>query len=511
MLHSTGQAGIHDGLRSGALLQLHESDNVVVVLRDEQGGGAGIPLGHKIATVDMEKDTPVRKYGQVIGVLTSPVKVGEHVHSHNLRFGRDANVLAEPFKGLPPAALLPEEDRATFEGYVRSDGSVGTRNFLGVLTSVNCSATVARQIGDVYRHSDILEAFPHVDGLVPLTHGTGCGIGDPYTLEVLRRTLAGYLMHPNFAGFLVLGLGCEHNQITALTQGLELRADLPMVTMTIQEMGGTRKTVEGGVAALREMLPDADRARRQTVSASTLILGTNCGGSDGLSGLTANPALGVAVETLVSHGGAGVLAETPEVYGAEHLLYERAVSSVVADKLSSKLEWWERHVASSGGQMDNNPTPGNKAGGLTTIVEKSLGAIAKGGTGPLADVVDYAEAITSKGLVFMDTPGYDPVSVTGIVAGGAQVMCFTTGRGSAFGCKPVPSIKIATNSTLYRQMTDDMDVNAGDIADGTRTLEEVGQQIFELVLATASGQETRSEDLGYGDEEFVPWRVGAVI
>jgi altronate hydrolase len=501
---------IEEGLRSGSLLKLHDSDNVAVALREVDLDGVMIPAGHKVALADIPDNSPVRKYGQVIGILTSPVGLGEHVHSHNLRFGRDPDAGARPGSAAPPV-LLPEDRRATFEGYVRSDGRVGTRNFLGVLTSVNCSATAARQIVDVFRHSDILDDFPHVDGLAPLTHGTGCGIGDPTTLAVLRRTLAGYLQHPNFGGFIILGLGCEHNQITALTQDLDLRPDLPVLSMTIQDLGGTRRTVDAGVAALREMLPDADRARRQTVSASNLIMGTNCGGSDGFSGLTANPALGRALEMLVENGGTGVLAETPEVYGAEHLLGSRAVSPAVTAKLMDKLAWWETHLANSGGQMDNNPTPGNKAGGLTTIVEKSLGSVAKGGTGPLCDVVEYAEAITSKGLVFMDTPGYDPVSVTGIVAGGAQVMCFTTGRGSAFGCKPVPSIKIATNSTLFQRMTDDMDVNAGDIAEGTRTLQEVGQEIFDLVLATASGEQTKSEELGYGDEEFVPWRVGAVI
>ncbi|MCZ2856924.1 UxaA family hydrolase [Blastococcus sp. VKM Ac-2987] len=505
----TPSGAASDRLHPGLLI-LSPADNVGVAIGDVDSPTGPVPRGHKVATRAVRSGEPVLKYGQVIGFASIDIAPGDHVHSHNLRFGhfsREGGV----DEGLVAADVLPVAQQATFEGYVRSDGRVGTRNYLGILTSVNCSATAARQIAERFRYSGLLEQFPNIDGVVPLAHGTGCGIGDPETLAVLRRTMAGYLMHPNFGGFLVLGLGCEHNQIAELTRNVPVRPDLPIVATTIQELGGTRRTVEAGVATLTSMLPEVDKARRSTVPASELVLGTNCGGSDAYSGITANPAVGSAVDRLVRNGGTGVVAETPEVYGAEHLLTRRAVAPAVAEKLLARIGWWEEYLAKSGGTLDNNPTPGNKAGGLTTILEKSLGTISKGGTTPLADVVDYAEQVTSKGFVFMDTPGYDPVSVTGIVAGGAQVMVFTTGRGSAFGCKPVPSIKVATNSELYRRMTDDMDVNAGAIVDGDRSLDEVGQEIFDLVLETASGRATKSEDLGYGDEEFVPWRVGAVI
>lgn len=506
-----------------SLIRLRESDDVAIA-GTALPAGTAIPLGdlsvvlrddvlrgHKVALRDIPMGSEVRRYGQVIGFADDDIAAGRHVHVHNLayrEFERAYEFAAEP----EPEEPMPAGERATFEGYVRSDGKVGTRNYLGVLTSVNCSATAAKLIADRMRYSGVLDDFPNVDGVVALTHGTGCGLDpDGEGIAVLRRVMRGYLTHPNFAGFLVLGLGCEDNQLTKLTGDTPLRADLPVVFATIQELGGTTKTVRAGVARLTEMLPVADEARRTTVSASMLILGTNCGGSDSYSGITANPALGAAVDRLIAHGGTGVLAETPEIYGAEHLLVRRAADRQVAAKLLAKIAWWQDYTANNGGSMDNNPSPGNKAGGLTTILEKSLGAVAKGGTTALRDVVDYAAPITTPGLVFMDTPDYDPVSVTGIVAGGANVVCFTTGRGSAFGCSPVPSLKLATNTALYEHMREDMDINCGSIADGGTTVDELGDQIFQQVLRVASGEHTKSEDLGYGQEEFVPWHLGTVI
>ncbi|MCP2166868.1 UxaA family hydrolase [Goodfellowiella coeruleoviolacea] len=477
----------------------------VVVARDD------VPRGHKIALRALRAGAPVLRYGQVIGFAGRDIAEGEHVHLHNLEyrefrrdyeFGVDARI----------TEVLAEADRDTFAGYVRSDGRVGTRNYLGVLTTVNCSATAAKQIAARLRHSGVLDEFENVDGVVALTHGTGCGMApDGEGAAVLRRVMRGYLTHPNFAGFVVLGLGCEDNQIAALTRDVHMRPEVPVFTSTIQELGGTRKTVAAGVARLTEMLPIANAARRSRVPASALVLGTNCGGSDSYSGLTANPALGNAVDRLVRQGGTGIVGETPEIYGTEHMLVRRAVSERVGRKLLERIDWWREYTAKNGGSMDNNPSPGNKAGGLTTILEKSLGAVAKGGTTALTDVVEYAEPVTTPGFVFMDTPGYDPVSVTGIVAGGATVVCFTTGRGSAFGCAPVPSIKIATNTPLYQHMTDDMDINAGGIVDGDTTVEQVGERIYRRVLAVASGEPTRSESLDYGEEEFVPWHLGTVM
>ena len=475
------------------------------------GARGDVPRGHKLAVRDLEAGSPVRRYGQVIGFTRGAVAAGEHVHLHNLEYREFERSYEFAVDGAA-GDVLAEADQDTFQGYVRSDGTVGTRNYLGILTTVNCSATAARQIANRMRYSGILDDFEHVDGVVALTHGLGCGM-DPSgeVIEVLRRVMRGYLTHPNFGGFLLLGLGCEDNQVKALTHGVELRSDLQLSTGTIQEIGGTKKTVAAGMERLTAMLPVADQARRVPVPASRIVLGTNCGGSDSYSGLTANPALGNAVDRLVRQGGTGVVGETPEIYGAEHLLTRRAVTEAVGRRLLDRIDWWRGYTAKNGATMDANPSPGNKAGGITTILEKSLGAVAKGGTTPLADVVEYGEPVRSPGFVFMDTPGYDPVSVTGIVAGGANVVCFTTGRGSAFGCTPVPSIKLATNSALYEHMNDDMDINAGRIIDGAATVEEVGAEIYEMVLAVASGQETKSESLDYGEEEFVPWHIGTVM
>ena len=477
-----------------------------VTLRDD------VPAGHKVCLTDVPAGGQVRKYGQVIGVATRPIGAGEHVHTHNLAFadfGRDY-AFGEDVRA--PGWVLAEPG-ATFRGIVRADGQVATRNYIGILTSVNCSATVARMVAAQFGEgSELLAEHPNVDGVVALTHGSGCGMalaGEGF--ELLRRTLSGYARHPNFAALLVIGLGCEVNQVRALTEGFDLAPHTPLLPMTIQDMGGTRATVREATARIRDLAGEANNVARTEVPAGELVLGLECGGSDAYSGISANPALGVAADLLVQHGGTAVLGETPEIYGAEHLLTRRAVSREVGERLVDRVHWWEAYVKSCGASLDNNPSPGNKEGGLTTILEKSLGAVAKGGSSPLTAVYEYAEQVTEKGFVFMDTPGYDPVSVTGMVAGGANVVCFTTGRGSVFGSKPAPCIKLATNSDVYRRMSEDMDVNCGTIVDGTLSVADVGREIFELVLAVASGQRTKSEELGFGDEEFTPWQLGAVL
>ncbi|HJQ57011.1 MAG TPA: UxaA family hydrolase, partial [Vineibacter sp.] len=398
----------------------------------------------------------------------------------------------------------------TFQGIVRDDGRVATRNYIGIVTTVNCSAATSRMIAN--KMAPLLDAFPNIDGVVPLTHGTGCGMASAgLEMDVLRRTLAGYARHPNMAAVVVLGLGCEANQVAGLMNAEKLNSGPKMIPMTIQDEGGVSKTVSRAADFIRELLPEANAVRREAVPASHLILALQCGGSDGYSGISANPALGAAVDLLVRHGGSAVLSETPEIYGAEHLLTRRAVSRDVGEKIVERIRWWEDHCAKTGGEMNNNPSPGNKAGGLTTILEKSLGAVAKGGTTNLVEVYKYAEPITAKGFVYMDTPGYDPVAATGQVAGGANVLCFTTGRGSVFGCKPTPSIKLATNSALWRRMTDDMDINCGSVVDGEESIQQAGQRIFDLILSVASGEKTKSEALGIGDDEFEPWKIGATM
>jgi altronate hydrolase len=509
-------------MTASRVVRLHPDDSVVVAGTGLPAGTdigerpvrlrADVPAGHKIAVRALAAGEPVRKFGQVIGVAAVDIAPGEHVHTHNLAFADVAHEHAFGADvGRPPHVTA--SGPTTFDGIVRSNGRVATRNYIGILTSVNCSATAARFVADGFRPgSPALAEFQHTDGVVALTHKTGCGMADQGEgFELLRRTLTGYARHPNFAGLLVLGLGCEVNQVAALTADFDLPDDVPVHAMTIQELGGTRATVREATARVRELLADADRARRTPLPVSELVLGLECGGSDAYSGITANPALGVAADILVQHGGTAVLGETPEIYGAEHLLTRRAVSEDVGRQLLERIAWWQRYVAAHGGSLDNNPSPGNKAGGLTTILEKSLGAVAKGGTSDLQAVYEYAEAITAKGFVFMDTPGYDPVSVTGMVAGGANVVCFTTGRGSVFGCQPVPSIKLATNTDMYERMTEDMDINCGVILDGTADVEEVGRQIYTRVVEVASGAEPRSEQLGFGEEEFAPWQLGAVL
>ena len=501
-------------------LRLHGDDDVAVAIAPLPAGTAigpdirvshDIAAGHKVAIRAVAPGRPVRKYGQVIGYALAPIQPGDHVHLHNLGFSGEtthsagSKVLRATAPGIAETAAP-----ATFQGFVRADGRIATRNYLGIVTSVNCSATVARQIAR--RMEARLGDYPHIDGVVAITHGGGCAMaseGEPIAL--LRRTLAGYARHPNFGGVLMLGLGCETNQLSALMETQELAEGAALAATTIQGEGGTVRAVEAGLERLSDMAGEVDKARRQPVSAASLIVGLQCGGSDGYSGITANPALGAAVDLLVRSGGTAILSETPEIYGAEHLLTARASDPSVVEKLMARIAWWERHVAAVGGSMDNNPSAGNKAGGLTTILEKSLGAVAKGGSSPLTAVYEYAQQVHGPGLVFMDTPGYDPVSATGQVAGGANMICFTTGRGSVYGCKPSPSLKLATNSAVYNRMMDDMDINCGEILDHDVPVDIMGQRIFALMLETASGAKSRSEALGFGEDEFQPWNLGAVM
>jgi altronate hydrolase len=499
-------------------VRLHESDNLVVAVDPIMPGSVlhgvtakdRVMRGHKMAITAIPQGAPILKFGQIIGFASKPVEPGEWLHEHNVEmhaFARDYH-FAEDARIEP---VLPVEQQATFQGFRRQNGKVGTRNYLAILTSVNCSASVARFIAREVERSGILDDYPHVDGVIPLVHGTGCGMDiKGEGSDVLKRTQWGYASNPNMAGVLMVGLGCEVFQIAKWKELYGIKESEAFRSMTIQDIGGTQKAVAAGVEAIRDMLPMADRARRETVPASELMLALQCGGSDGYSGITANPALGAAADILVRHGGTAILSETPEIYGAEHLLTRRAATREVGEKLVDLIKWWEEYTARNQGEMNNNPSPGNKAGGLTTILEKSLGAAAKGGTTTLTGVYRYAEPVTAKGFVYMDTPGYDPVAATGQVAGGANVLCFTTGRGSAYGCKPTPSIKIATNSEIYRRMIDDMDINCGDILDGV-SIDQKGQEIFETILRVASGEPSKSEKLGYGDAEFVPWQIGAVM
>ncbi len=518
---------------TGNAILLRQEDNVAVAARRLEKGAQvalngrtvvvseTINQGHKVAVATIRKGEPIRKYGQVIGFASADIAPGGWVHVHNVaveKFDRDYAFCSE----------CPPEPRATesrhFMGYERADGRVGTRNYIALVSTVNCSASTCRAVADRFR-GDELREFPNVDGVFAITHKGGCGMqyGGP-DHEQLDRTLAGFAKHPNVGAYILVGLGCETGQAGHLIEGQDLvqirMPGQPVAiasdgktrpkAITLQECGGTPKTIDALVRLIREMLPAVNDVRRTKQPASKIVLGTNCGGSDGNSGITANPALGIASDMIVAQGGSSILAETTEVYGAEHLLTRRAKSREIGQKLVDRIKWWEWYTSIFGADINNNPSVGNKEGGLTTIYEKSLGAVAKGGSAPLSGVFRYAEQVNVPGFVFMDTPGLDNVSVTGIVAGGANVVVFTTGRGSCFGCKPTPSIKVATNTPMYLHMIDDMDLNAGDVLEGI-SLEQKGGEIFDKILAVAGGEKTKSELHGVGEEEFAPWPIGPTL
>ena len=503
---------------TGPVIRLHPADNVVIA-RIDVAIGTPVPsedfvcrsqvtAGYKIAARSIRKGEPIRKYNVVIGFAATDIAAGTMVHSHNVEFrefDRDYAFGAE----YRPVEMVPEDERGTFQGIVRENGEVATRNYIGVLSTVNCSATVVHKIAEWFTPERLAD-YPNVDGVVAFSHSIGCGMemsGEPMAL--LRRTMAGYARHPNLAAALIVGLGCERNQLSGLMDQEDLKADSRLHTFIMQENGGTRRTIEAGVAAVQALLPQANRVKRTTVSASHLKIGLQCGGSDGFSSITANPSLGAAMDLLVRHGGTAILSETPEIYGVEHTLTRRAVSREVGEKLVERIRWWkDEYSVGRDVQINGQVSPGNQVGGLANIFEKSIGSSMKGGTGPLMEVYRYADPVRKHGLVFMDTPGFDPVSATGQIAGGANLIAFTTGRGSMFGAKPVPSLKLATNTPMYKRLTEDMDLNCGGILDGVASIESTGREIFDALLAAASGERTKSEMLGLGDHEFVPWQIG---
>ncbi|MDA9598245.1 altronate dehydratase family protein [bacterium] len=465
-----------------------------------------IPFGHKICLKPVNTGDPVIKYDQIIGFASKNIFPGEHVHSHNLEFKE----FDRSFKVIEKKSIINEKTELFFNGIMRDNGQVATRNYIGIISTVNCSATVTKMISEKIKLSNILKDFPNIDGIVPITHSTGCGMNtESEGMQIFQRTIDGFKNHPNFSHVFVLGLGCECAQVNIFKDNVKQHDRIHF--LTIQDEGGTKKIVDKVLSEIKNLLKVSNNVKREPLSVNNITLALQCGGSDGYSGISANPALGVAADMLVKQGGSSILSETPEIYGAEHLLINRANKQETADKLIAKIKWWQHYTAINNSSMDNNPAPGNKKGGLTTILEKSLGAVAKGGNSILEDVLSYAEPLKNKGFNFMDSPGYDPVSVTGQVASGANVICFTTGRGSCFGCKPVPSLKLSTNTSMYEKMSEDMDINCGTIIEGKEKIEDVGKKIFELVVNTASGSPSKSELNGYGDEEFNPWQVGVVM
>jgi len=463
-----------------------------------------IPAGHKVALRNIPAGEMVLRYGQAIGRARVAIEAGRHVHLHNLAF-EELHLDYEFPSGEKPLPQAPETG-PRFLGYQREDGRVGTRNYIAVVAASNCAAHTAELIARSYED---FRLPPGVDGVVAFPHGEGCAQSMGPDLEQLQRTLGGVLAHPNVSAAVILGLGCESNQIDHY-MGRRPAGSTRLAGLTLQSSGGTRGAVEAARREIARFIEQAAAELRSEVPAARIVLGLQCGGSDSFSGITANPALGYCSDLLAEVAGTAVLAETTEIFGAEHLLVKRSRNRQVAEKLLGCIEKYKRYINQfEGSSFDDNPSPGNKAGGLTNILEKSLGAVAKGGTSTLMDVYEYAEPVTAPGFVFMNTPGYDPVSLSGLAAGGCNIMAFTTGRGSATGFPTAPVIKIATNSNTFRRMSDDMDINAGAIADGERTVEQVGREIFDFVLEVASGRRTCSERLGH--KEFVPWRIGPVM
>ena len=502
------------------IIRLNENDNVAVARRELEADVALpgmnvrtreiVPPGYKVAVRDIAEGEAILKYNTIIGFAARDLQVGEMLHNHNIAFQEFDRDYAHATK-FKPVTELPETERATFQGYKRADGRVGTRNFIAIVSTVNCSATVVHAVADHFTN-ERLAAYPNVDGVAAFAHAMGCGMemtGEP--MDLLHRTLSGYIQHPNVAGALVVGLGCERCQVGGLFAAEDLTETPNLRTMIMQEQGGTRKTIERGIAIVEEMLAEANTCTREQASAAHIKVGLQCGGSDAFSSITANPGLGRAIDVLARHGGTGILSETPEIYGVEHTLTARAATVEIGEKLIERIRWWKDiYAVGRDVQINGTVSPGNQKGGLANILEKSLGSAMKGGTGPLMAVYEYAERVNQSGFVFMDTPGFDPCSATGQIAGGANLVAFTTGRGSCFGAKPTPSIKLATNSPMFQALEEDMDINCGKVLDGNADMEAMGQEIFQHFLDTASGKPTKSELLDLGRHEFIPWQIGIV-
>ena len=497
------------------IIKLNEKDNIGIATMDipknvettlKIMSKDKIPYGHKISLKKISKGEYVYRYGQIIGITRCYIDKGKHVHSHNLEFSEFDRKYNNEFFNKNKKENMKEK---FFQGYKRVDGSSGTRNYVGLISTVNCSATVVKKIADKINEYLSLKDFMNIDGAVCLKHSSGCGMNNTgYGMNTFNRTIEGFKVHPNFGKVYVIGLGCECAQISLYNKSqLEKNIDY----LNIQDEGGTKEIINKVSAKIIKELETINNIKRTPIPISELNVALQCGGSDSYSGITANPALGIASDMLINHGGSSILSETTEIYGAEHLLYERSINKINIEKIEKQIKWWKEHLTKNHSTLDNNPSPGNKKGGLTTILEKSLGAVAKSGNSPMVDVLDYGEKIKTKGFNFMNGPGYDPVSVTGQVASGANIICFTTGRGSCFGFKPTPSIKIATNTNMYNKLEEDMDINAGTIMDNEKTIEEIGKEIFNKIIAVASGEKSKSEINGYGDDEFNPWIIDPTL
>lgn len=499
------------------MIRLDMNDNVVVARQDVLAGTfiedegfvllTDVPAGYKCSSRNIKKGEEIRKYNTVIGFAAEDIQAGTMMHNHNIEFD-SLNFNYDYGKDYEPIKYIQDSKRSTFMGIRRPNGNVATRNYIGIIVCSNCAATVARRISNNFSDS-IMKQYPNIDGVVPFITELGCGMeqsGEP--IELLRRTIAGYVRNPNMGAAIVIALGCERNNIDVLFEEEKLKTNELLHKITIQEIGGTKKSIDLGIKLVNEMLPKVNKIKREVCSVEHLTVALECGGSDGLSGLSANPALGKAMDILVSNGGTCILSETTEIFGAQHILTRRARSEEIGKKLVDRLDWWLEHTKGRDNQINGKVSPGNNKGGITNILEKSLGGVKKSGSTPLMDVIEYAYPVKEKGFVFMDSPGYDPIASTGQFASGANIMCFTTGRGSCYGSVIAPVIKISSNTLLYEKMEDDIDINCGEIIDGNKNIEEMGEEIFEMILKVASNEKTKSELLGIGEDEYAPWPIG---
>jgi len=450
-----------------------------------------VPPGHRFATRDIPAGEYVLQYGHPIGTSLG-IREGEMISHANMK--DDVPVVRELPEDLhhPAPDYIPEFERATFKGFRRPDGRVGTRNFILIVPTSMCASHEAQQIALMAEFLHYKrERFPNVDGVVAIPHNKGCGCQEGSTIEVMLRTLSNYADHPNVGGVVLLDLGCEKTNLARVEKYLlkrEKSFDKPVAKIGIQEIGGTQAAIEQGLREVERMLPEVNRIEREECSVGELVLGVKCGGSDGFSGISANPSLGRAADTLVRSGGTVLITEVPEFCGAEHIIAHRAKDAETGRAVYRMIDWYKEYASKFGAVLNQNPSPGNVAGGLLNITIKSLGAMSKAGTTRVEGVVEYAEPPKGRGLHLMQGPGYDQESTPGLVAAGATVVVFTTGRGTTIGNAIAPVIKLASNDAVFRRMSRDIDLSAGGVLEGTETIEEVGARVFEHVRRVAGGE-----------------------
>jgi altronate hydrolase len=481
-------------------------DKHIVTLKSE------VPLGHRFATREIPEGDFVLQYGQPIGTSLG-IEKGEWISPENM--SNSVPIVRDLPKDLstPEPDYIEVSERATFQGFKRPDGRIGTRNFVLIVPTSMCASHEATNISMMAEFLHYKrEKFPNVDGVVAIPHNKGCGCQDAENIEIMLRTLANYADHPNVGGVILIDLGCEKTNLSKVEKFLlnrDYRINKPFAKIGIQEVGGTQKAIETGLEEVQKMLPIVNQAKREEFSASELVLGVKCGGSDGFSGISANPSLGFASDLLVRNGGTVLITEVPEFCGAEHILANRSKDVETGRKVYEMVDWYKDYAGKFGAVLNENPSPGNVKGGLLNITIKSLGAIAKAGTTRVEGVLGYAETVKNKGLNLMQGPGYDQESTPGLVAAGATVVVFTTGRGTTIGNAIAPVIKLSSNNEIFERMNNDIDISAGNVIEGTESIEQVGERLFEHICKVASGEiPAKAEILKHREFQF--WGEKAV-